>query len=64
MSRRVSPHVNTIFEIDYTRIAQLRARAKQEYAERGVNLTYLAFIAKAIADGLRRHPGRELRRRR
>ncbi|HEX2219230.1 MAG TPA: dihydrolipoamide acetyltransferase family protein [Gemmatimonadales bacterium] len=56
MSRRVSPHVNTIFEIDYTRVAQLRSRKKQEYAERGVNLTFLAFIAKAAADALRRHP--------
>jgi len=56
MSRRVSPHVNTIFEIDYTRIVQLRAKKKKEYADRGVNLTYLAFIAKAVADGLRRHP--------
>jgi 2-oxoglutarate dehydrogenase E2 component (dihydrolipoamide succinyltransferase) len=56
MSRRVSPHVNTIFEIDYTRVAQLRARRKQEYAERGVNLTFLAFIAKAASDALRRHP--------
>jgi pyruvate dehydrogenase E2 component (dihydrolipoamide acetyltransferase) len=57
MSRRTSPHVNTIFEIDYTRIAQLRAKKKQEYADRGVSLTYLAFIAKTVADGLRRHPG-------
>ena len=56
MSRRVSPHVNTIFEIDYTRVAQLRAKKKHEYAERGVNLTFLAFIAKAAADALRRHP--------
>ena len=56
MSRRVSPHVNTIFEIDYTRLAQVRARKKQEYAERGVNLTYLAFIAKVVADNLRKHP--------
>jgi 2-oxoglutarate dehydrogenase E2 component (dihydrolipoamide succinyltransferase) len=56
MSRRGSPHVNTIFEIDYTRVVQLRARKKREYADRGVNLTYLAFIAKAVADGLRKHP--------
>jgi 2-oxoglutarate dehydrogenase E2 component (dihydrolipoamide succinyltransferase) len=56
MSRRVSPHVNTIFEIDYTRVAQLRARKKKEYADRGVNLTFLAFIAKATADALRQHP--------
>jgi len=56
MSRRVSPHVNTIFEIDYTRVAQIRSKRKQEFASRGVNLTYLAFIAKAIADSLGRHP--------
>jgi 2-oxoglutarate dehydrogenase E2 component (dihydrolipoamide succinyltransferase) len=56
MSRRVSPHVNTFFEIDYTRVQQLRAKKKAEYAERGVNLTYLAFIAKAVADTLRKNP--------
>ena len=56
LSRRVSPHVNTIFEIDYTRVSQVRAKKKKEYADRGVNLTYLAFIAKATADALRRHP--------
>ena len=56
MSRRVSPHVNTIFEIDYTRVAQVRAKKKKEYADRGVNLTYLAFIAKVAADNLRKHP--------
>jgi pyruvate dehydrogenase E2 component (dihydrolipoamide acetyltransferase) len=56
MSRRVSPHVNTIFEIDYSRVVQIRSRKKQEYAERGVNLTYLAFITKVVADSLRKHP--------
>jgi pyruvate dehydrogenase E2 component (dihydrolipoamide acetyltransferase) len=56
MSRRVSPHVNTIFEIDYTRVAQVRAKNKKEFADRGVNLTYLAFITKVVADNLRKHP--------
>jgi 2-oxoglutarate dehydrogenase E2 component (dihydrolipoamide succinyltransferase) len=56
MSRRVSPHVNTIFEVDYTRVAQVRSRKKQDYAERGVSLTYLAFITKVVADNLRKHP--------
>jgi pyruvate dehydrogenase E2 component (dihydrolipoyllysine-residue acetyltransferase) len=56
MSRRVSPHVNTVFEIDYTRVVQVRAKKKQDYAERGVNLTYLAFITKVVADNLRKHP--------
>jgi pyruvate dehydrogenase E2 component (dihydrolipoyllysine-residue acetyltransferase) len=56
MSRRVSPHVNTIFEVDYTRIAQLRGKKKQEYVDRGVSLTFLAFITKVVADTLRKHP--------
>jgi 2-oxoglutarate dehydrogenase E2 component (dihydrolipoamide succinyltransferase) len=56
MSRRVSPHVNTIFEVDYTRVAQIRSRKKQEYADGGVSLTYLAFITKVVADNLRKHP--------
>jgi len=55
-SRRISAHVVSFFEIDYTNVAQVRARKKAEYAERGVNLTYLAFITKAIADNLRKHP--------
>jgi len=56
MSRRVSAHVNSFFEVDYSQVAQIRAAKKREYAERGVNLTYLAFIAKAVAEQLRRHP--------
>jgi pyruvate dehydrogenase E2 component (dihydrolipoyllysine-residue acetyltransferase) len=56
MSRRVSAHVASFFEIDYSRVAQLRAKHKQSYAERGVNLTFLAFIAKACAENLRTHP--------
>jgi 2-oxoglutarate dehydrogenase E2 component (dihydrolipoamide succinyltransferase) len=56
MSRRVSAHVNSLFEIDFSRVAQIRARKKKEYADRGVNLTFLAFIAKAVAENLRGHP--------
>jgi 2-oxoglutarate dehydrogenase E2 component (dihydrolipoamide succinyltransferase) len=56
MSRRVSAHVNSLFEVDFSRVAQLRAAKKREYTERGVNLTFLAFIVKAVADNLRKHP--------
>jgi 2-oxoglutarate dehydrogenase E2 component (dihydrolipoamide succinyltransferase) len=56
MSRRVSAHVASFFEIDYSRVAQLRAKHKQSYADRGVSLTFLAFIAKACAENLRGHP--------
>src|SRR5207245_2584692 len=56
MSRRTSAHVTSFFEVDYSRVAELRRKHKASYAERGVNLTYLAFIAKACAEQLRTHP--------
>src|SRR5437899_150802 len=56
MSRRTSAHVTSFFEIDYSRVAELRRKHKAASAERGVNLTYLAFIAKACAENLRNHP--------
>jgi 2-oxoglutarate dehydrogenase E2 component (dihydrolipoamide succinyltransferase) len=56
MSRRTSAHVQTFFDVDYTRVSRIRAQLKAEYANRGVNLTYLAFIAKAVADSLKQHP--------
>src|SRR5207248_8070871 len=41
MSRRVSAHVTSFFEVDYSRVAELRRKHKAANAERGVNLTYL-----------------------
>src|SRR5207244_279444 len=55
LSRRTSAHVTSVFEVDYSRVAELRRKHKASYAERGVNLTYLAFIAKACADNLKQH---------
>jgi pyruvate dehydrogenase E2 component (dihydrolipoamide acetyltransferase) len=56
MSRRVSAHVTSFYEVDFTRIARLRQAKKAEYEGRGARLTFLAFITKVIADNLRRHP--------
>ena len=56
MSRRVSAHVNSLMEIDYSHVAKIRSHQKAAFAERGVSLTYLAFILKAVADNLRKHP--------
>ena len=56
LSRRVSAHVNSLIEIDFTHVAGVRQRGKASFAARGVNLTFLAFIVKAIADNLRKHP--------
>src|SRR2546428_1523171 len=35
MSRRTSAHVTSFFEVDYTRVAELRRKHKAAYAERG-----------------------------
>jgi len=55
-SRRTSAHVTTFYEVDMTRVARLRTANKKSYEERGVKLTYLGFIVKAVADQLRRNP--------
>jgi 2-oxoglutarate dehydrogenase E2 component (dihydrolipoamide succinyltransferase) len=55
-SRRTSAHVTSFYEVDMQRIADLRAKLKKLYEERGAKLTYLGFIVKATADTLRRHP--------
>lgn len=57
VSRRVSAHVNTVWDIDFTKVAQLRAKHKAIWEERhGVNLTYNGFIMKAAVDALKNFP--------
>jgi 2-oxoglutarate dehydrogenase E2 component (dihydrolipoamide succinyltransferase) len=56
LSRRISPHVHSYFEVDYSRIDQVRAKTKRAWAEAGVKVTYTHFIAKAVAQALREHP--------
>jgi pyruvate dehydrogenase E2 component (dihydrolipoamide acetyltransferase) len=55
-SRRISPHVHSYFEVDYSRIDQVRAKNRKTWEEQGVKVTYTAFIAKAVAQALREHP--------
>ena len=55
-SRRTSAHVTSYYEVDMTSIQKLREKNKKMYEERGAKLTYLAFIVKAVADNLRKHP--------
>jgi pyruvate dehydrogenase E2 component (dihydrolipoamide acetyltransferase) len=57
LSKRTSAHVTTVFEIDMTRIDQIRRKHKQGFQERsGVNLTFMPFILKATIDALKVHP--------
>ncbi|MGH3492807.1 MAG: 2-oxoglutarate dehydrogenase, E2 component, dihydrolipoamide succinyltransferase [Sciscionella sp.] len=52
-----SAQLTQTFEVDMTKVARLRSRAKALFAEReGVNLTYLPFFAKAVVEALKTHP--------
>ncbi|HEX6913543.1 MAG TPA: dihydrolipoamide acetyltransferase family protein, partial [Longimicrobium sp.] len=55
-SRRISPHVHSYFEVDYTRLDQVRGKNKKVWADQGVKVTYTHFIAWAVARALREFP--------
>ena len=56
-ARRTAAHVTSFFEIDLTRIARIRAKARSEFETKtGQKLTYLPFIIKVVVDGLKQHP--------
>ncbi len=42
-------------EVDIYELMQVRGRYKQRFANKDVNLTYLAFIVKAVAQALKHH---------
>jgi len=57
LSKRISAHVTTVFEIDMTRVDHLREKYRPQYEERsGVKLTYMPFILKATVDALKAFP--------
>ncbi len=56
LSKQTSAHVTTVFEVDFTLIDRLRKRFKEEFAERGVKLTYLPFVVQAVITALREYP--------
>ena len=55
-SRHSAAHCTTIVEVDLSRVAASRARLRDAMAERGVPLTYLAYVALATVEALGRHP--------
>jgi len=56
-SLQVSAQLTTVVEVDVTRIAGLRQRAKAEFeAREGVRLSFLPFFAKATVDALKTYP--------
>jgi pyruvate/2-oxoglutarate dehydrogenase complex dihydrolipoamide acyltransferase (E2) component len=49
-------HVTSAIEVDMARVVALRQKLKPELAAQKVNLTYLAFIARAAVDTLLDYP--------
>jgi 2-oxoglutarate dehydrogenase E2 component (dihydrolipoamide succinyltransferase) len=56
-SLQVSAQLTTVVEVDVTKIARLRARAKTEFERReGTKLSFLPFFALAAVEALKAHP--------
>ncbi|WP_432523071.1 2-oxoglutarate dehydrogenase, E2 component, dihydrolipoamide succinyltransferase [Kineococcus sp. SYSU DK006] len=52
-----SAQLTTVIEVDVTKVAQLRARAKDGFAAtEGAKLTFLPFFVKAAVEALKQHP--------
>jgi len=56
-SRRTSAHVHCMYEVDFTRIVNLRAKNKNGFEQRhGVRLTFMPFFVRAAIIGLQQWP--------
>ncbi|MFP4612639.1 MAG: dihydrolipoamide acetyltransferase family protein [Spirochaetaceae bacterium] len=56
-SKHNAAHMSVTEEAEITELVALRGRHKQRFADRGIRLTYLPFVLKALAMALKRHPG-------
>jgi 2-oxoisovalerate dehydrogenase E2 component (dihydrolipoyl transacylase) len=51
------PHAWTMIEVDITNLVILRNKLKQDFMKQeGVNLTYLAFVIKAVVNAIKDYP--------
>ena len=56
LSAHTSPHVYSVYEVNFGRVNALREKKKAEFEAAGAKLTFTAFIAKVIVDALRQFP--------
>jgi pyruvate dehydrogenase E2 component (dihydrolipoamide acetyltransferase) len=55
-SKFTATHYTYVEEVDVTELVTLRDRARARAEERGVKLSYLPFIVKAVVSGLKKFP--------
>jgi len=56
-SLQISAQLTTVIEVDVTKIARLRDRAKASFESReGVKLSFLPFFSVAVCEALKQHP--------
>jgi 2-oxoglutarate dehydrogenase E2 component (dihydrolipoamide succinyltransferase) len=56
-SLQISAQLTTVLEVDVTKIARLRDRAKRDFeAREGIKLSFLPFFALAAVEALKAHP--------
>ncbi|MEZ4458142.1 MAG: dihydrolipoamide acetyltransferase family protein [bacterium] len=55
-SRATSAHAQTVHEVDFAAVAKAKKAMAAEFAERGVRLTYTAFLVKALGEALAAFP--------
>jgi pyruvate dehydrogenase E2 component (dihydrolipoamide acetyltransferase) len=56
LSAHTSPHVYSVYEVDFHRLSQLREKNKAEYERNGGKLSFTALVAKVTVDALRAFP--------
>ncbi|NMH71348.1 2-oxo acid dehydrogenase subunit E2 [Bacillus sp. RO3] len=55
-SKHTAPHVTLMDEIDVTKLWAHRKKFKEVAAEKGIKLTFLPYIVKALTSALREYP--------
>jgi pyruvate dehydrogenase E2 component (dihydrolipoamide acetyltransferase) len=50
------PRVTNFDDADVTELERLRVSSKEDYAKKGIKLTSLPFVIKAVASALKHHP--------
>ncbi|NNM34729.1 MAG: 2-oxo acid dehydrogenase subunit E2, partial [Gemmatimonadetes bacterium] len=56
LAKRISPHVHSFIEIDFSAVDRIRRENKARWAEQGARVSYTAFVAWACSRILRDFP--------